>query len=82
MTTKGLCRLSLQTHALGDLQVQALLGEGGFAKVFRGLWRGLVVGIKVRNRELALETSGFTDCGRVWQGLEACGGDWWLATFG
>eukprot|EP00798_Chlamydomonas_sp_ICE-L_P030866 gene30866-35910_t len=33
--------------ALLDLQVNHLLGEGGFAKVFRGLWRGLVVGIKV-----------------------------------
>ncbi|KAL6746275.1 kinase-like domain-containing protein [Haematococcus lacustris] len=32
---------------LGDLQVTNCLGEGGFAKVFRGLWRGLVVGIKV-----------------------------------
>ncbi len=30
-----------------DLQITALLGEGGFAKVFRGLWRGLVVGVKV-----------------------------------
>ncbi len=38
----------LQTQALGDLQVTALLGEGGFAKVFKGLWRGLVVGVKVR----------------------------------
>ncbi|KAJ9519284.1 hypothetical protein QJQ45_017942 [Haematococcus lacustris] len=28
---------------LGDLQVTNCLGEGGFAKVFRGLWRGLVV---------------------------------------
>jgi len=34
-------------NSLGDLQVTNLLGEGGFAKVFRGLWRGLVVGIKV-----------------------------------
>jgi len=32
---------------LGDLQVTNLLGEGGFAKVFRGLWRGLTVGIKI-----------------------------------
>lgn len=30
-----------------DLQITGLLGEGGFAKVFRGLWRGLVVGVKV-----------------------------------
>ncbi|MEW5297631.1 MAG: hypothetical protein WDW36_000829 [Sanguina aurantia] len=34
-------------HKLSDLQVTGLLGEGGFAKVFSGLWRGLVVGIKV-----------------------------------
>ena len=32
---------------LGDLQITNLLGEGGFAKVFRGLWRGLTVGIKI-----------------------------------
>ena len=32
---------------LGDLQVTNLLGEGGFAKVFRGLWKGLTVGIKI-----------------------------------
>jgi len=24
-----------------------MLGEGGFAKVFCGLWRGLIVGVKV-----------------------------------
>eukprot|EP00798_Chlamydomonas_sp_ICE-L_P030671 gene30671-35688_t len=30
-----------------DLQIHHLLDEGGFAKVFRGLYRGLVVGIKV-----------------------------------
>jgi serine/threonine protein kinase len=28
-------------------QVVSLLGEGGFAKVFRGEWRGLVVAVKV-----------------------------------
>eukprot|EP00798_Chlamydomonas_sp_ICE-L_P018585 gene18585-25097_t len=30
-----------------DLQIKHPLDEGGFAKVFRGLYRGLVVGIKV-----------------------------------
>jgi hypothetical protein len=34
-------------NQLADLQIQHLLGEGGFAKVFRGLWQGLVVGIKI-----------------------------------
>jgi hypothetical protein len=29
------------------VQVISLLGEGGFAKVFRGEWRGLVVAVKV-----------------------------------
>lgn len=37
------------TSSLHDLQIISLLGEGGFAKVFRGRWRGLVVGIKVRD---------------------------------
>ena len=37
-----------QNNQLSDLQITNLLGEGGFAKVFRGLWRGLTVGIKVR----------------------------------
>ena len=37
-----------QNNQLTDLQITNLLGEGGFAKVFRGLWRGLTVGIKVR----------------------------------
>jgi hypothetical protein len=37
----------LQAANLADLQITNCLGEGGFAKVFRGLWRGLVVGIKV-----------------------------------
>ena len=36
-----------QNGQLADLQITNLLGEGGFAKVFRGLWRGLTVGIKV-----------------------------------
>ena len=40
-------RSQAQNQALGDLQITNLLGEGGFAKVFRGLWRSLVVGIKV-----------------------------------
>ncbi|KAG1661596.1 hypothetical protein FOA52_000771 [Chlamydomonas sp. UWO 241] len=35
------------SNQLADLQIQHLLGEGGFAKVFRGLWQGLVVGIKI-----------------------------------
>jgi hypothetical protein len=35
-----------QNNQLSDLQITNLLGEGGFAKVFRGLWQGLVVGIK------------------------------------
>eukprot|EP00798_Chlamydomonas_sp_ICE-L_P005663 gene5663-8988_t len=34
-------------NELLELQINHLLGEGGFAKVFRGLWRGLVVGVKV-----------------------------------
>ncbi|KAF8059113.1 STY13 [Scenedesmus sp. PABB004] len=33
--------------ALGALQLVAQIGEGGFAKVFRGLFRGLVVAVKV-----------------------------------
>jgi hypothetical protein len=37
-----------QNTTMTDLQICGLLGEGGFAKVFRGLWRGLVVGVKVR----------------------------------
>jgi predicted Ser/Thr protein kinase len=32
---------------LKDLQLTALIGEGGFARVFRGLWRGQVVAAKV-----------------------------------
>eukprot|EP00775_Hariotina_reticulata_P001838 gene1838-2170_t len=32
---------------LGALQLVAQIGEGGFAKVFRGLYRGLVVAVKV-----------------------------------
>ncbi|KAF6253683.1 hypothetical protein COO60DRAFT_397163 [Scenedesmus sp. NREL 46B-D3] len=32
---------------LGALQLVAQVGEGGFAKVFRGLYRGLVVAVKV-----------------------------------
>lgn len=32
---------------LRDLQLTAQIGEGGFAKVYRGLWRGLVVAVKV-----------------------------------
>jgi hypothetical protein len=33
---------------LRDLQLTAQIGEGGFARVFRGLWRGQVVAVKVR----------------------------------
>ncbi|GIL83127.1 hypothetical protein Vretimale_11467 [Volvox reticuliferus] len=43
-------RSSMDFHnntTMTDLQISGLLGEGGFAKVFRGLWRGLVVGVKV-----------------------------------
>lgn len=36
-----------QNHGLEALQITHLLGEGGFAKVFCGLWRGLIVGVKV-----------------------------------
>ncbi|KAG1661344.1 hypothetical protein FOA52_005906 [Chlamydomonas sp. UWO 241] len=32
---------------LEGLQVQGLLGEGGFAKVFKGLWQGMVVAVKI-----------------------------------
>jgi hypothetical protein len=32
---------------LRDLQLTAQIGEGGFARVFRGLWRGQVVAVKV-----------------------------------
>jgi hypothetical protein len=44
----------LQAANLADLQITNCLGEGGFAKVFRGLWRGLVVGIKVGARSTGL----------------------------
>ncbi|WIA38873.1 hypothetical protein OEZ86_002148 [Tetradesmus obliquus] len=36
-----------EEEALGALQLVAQIGEGGFAKVFRGLYRGLVVAVKV-----------------------------------
>ncbi|KAF5831320.1 kinase-like domain-containing protein [Dunaliella salina] len=37
----------VENHGLGALQITHVLGEGGFAKVFCGLWRGLIVGVKV-----------------------------------
>lgn len=50
------------TASLADLQLLSLLGEGGFAKVFRGRWRGLVVGIKVvcddgRNEKMVMKNA-------------------------
>jgi len=37
----------VENHGLEALQITHVLGEGGFAKVFCGLWRGLIVGVKV-----------------------------------
>ncbi|GAX83961.1 hypothetical protein CEUSTIGMA_g11385.t1 [Chlamydomonas eustigma] len=39
--------MDFSNNQLSDIQITNLLGEGGFAKVFRGLWRGLTVGIKI-----------------------------------
>lgn len=36
-----------QVASLGELVVTGVLGAGGFARVFKGLWRGLVVAVKV-----------------------------------
>ena len=63
--TAHLCRsallLCLQNKQLVDLQITNLLGEGGFAKVFRGLWRGLTVGIKVSARVTVTGIMGQSD---------------------
>ncbi len=37
----------MQPNALRDLQLLVQIGEGGFARVFKGLWRGLSVAVKV-----------------------------------
>lgn len=36
-----------EVGCLQELQLEVAVGSGGFAKVFRGHWRGLVVGVKV-----------------------------------
>lgn len=35
-------------EAFEDVQLGPLLGQGGFGKVYRGLWNGAAVAVKVR----------------------------------
>lgn len=37
-----------QNEAFEDVQLGPLLGQGGFGKVYRGLWNGAAVAVKVR----------------------------------
>lgn len=37
-----------QSEAFDDVQLGPLLGQGGFGKVYRGLWNGAAVAVKVR----------------------------------
>jgi len=36
-----------QNEAFEDVQLGPLLGQGGFGKVYRGLWNGAAVAVKV-----------------------------------
>lgn len=36
-----------QSEAFEDVQLGPLLGQGGFGKVYRGLWSGAAVAVKV-----------------------------------
>ena len=36
-----------QNEAIEDVQLGPLLGQGGFGKVYRGLWNGAAVAVKV-----------------------------------
>lgn len=36
-----------QSEAFEDVQLGPLLGQGGFGKVYRGLWNGAAVAVKV-----------------------------------
>ncbi len=37
-----------RNEAFEDVQLGPLLGQGGFGKVYRGLWNGAAVAVKVR----------------------------------
>jgi hypothetical protein len=43
--------LSCEVIAYGELEIEELVGEGGFAKVFRAHWRGQEVAVKLLNPE-------------------------------
>ena len=44
-----------QSEAFEDVQLGPLLGQGGFGKVYRGLWNGAAVAVKVQLHLPALD---------------------------
>ena len=50
-------------HPWEDVELGPLIGQGSFGKVYRGVWNGAPVAVKVGDLSLLLNTLGFRPCG-------------------